>query len=201
MKSSMLPAFYVLFLNSIPGNISIFCITFISHFLNTVFLLGSLKFHIFSLFSFLRWNVLSVWSRPLWQNFYHLSTFTISTYDTSPRSSKFISISDNWTAHLFDTIAAGWQPKWWRMGEKQGRVHPTHGEELAQAMEIQIIVWFLTESQTCPLINSFFTRLHRLASVNDRGKTEFGVYIRRGTKVDLSCHCRWLRIQDADNTD
>lgn len=75
------------------------------------------------------------------------------------------------------------QLKWWQTGEKQGRVDPTHGEELAQSMEIQIIVWFVTESQTCVQINSFFTCLHRLSSVHDRGKAEFRVYIRCHTKV------------------
>lgn len=178
----MLPAFYVLFLNSIPGNISIFCITFTSHFLNTVFLLGSLKFHIFSLFSFLRWNVLSVWSRPLRQNslplvhIHHLYVWHVAAkqqicFHFRQSNSSLIWQHSCWLLKR--------QLKWWQTGEKQGRVDPTH------VQIFQIIVWFVTESQTCVQINSFFTCLHRLSSVNDRGKTEFRVYIRCHTKVDF----------------
>lgn len=184
MKSSTLPAFYVLFLNSFPGNISIFCITFTSHFLNTVFLLGSLKFHIF--FSFLlpemKCVIRVIQATPAellpLVHIHHLYVWHVAA--KAANSFPFPTLerlSYSTPQQLVAKEAA--------KAVKNSSVHPTHGEELAQAMEIQIIDWFVAESQTCVPINSFFTCLHRSASVNDRGKTGIWVYIRCGTKVDF----------------
>lgn len=189
----------MLFLNSIAEDISIFRITFTSHFLNTGFLLGSLKFHIIS-------------PSPSGDRMCHPCDPGHSgrgLYCSSAiavcvgRSSEFVSISSHRTAHSFNTRAVGhyrrlkWRPPKRRnttQHDRYDRIYQTHVGKLAQSMKIQKILWFA--KSTLWTAHPLFTCLYRFSSGGDRERENLGFPFAVLLKSTLSCQrCSGNRMQ------
>lgn len=189
--------FHVLFLNSIAEDISIFCITFTSHFLNTGFLLGSLKFHIISLSR--SWDEMCHPCDPghSGRSLYRSSAIAICV----GRSSKFDSVSSHRTAHSFNTRADGHygQLKWWKKRNKTWKIRSDSsnprwkiGPANENSEKSLIRKWQSTLCADHPL----FTCLYRFSSGSDRERENLGFPFAVLLKSTLSCHrCSGNRMQ------